>query len=213
MHLIIMGAPGSGKGSYAVELKKRYGIPHISTGDMFRKAIAEGTELGKIAAFYINDGHLVPDDVTIKIVKKRILEKDCQEGFLFDGFPRTIEQAKALTELLKELNIELDAAINLEIDEEIVKKRIINRRMCRCGQSYNLISCPPKKEGICDICGATLYVRDDDNLETITERLEVYNKVTKPLVEYYDKLGKLISVDSNRTIPEVVEDIMKKLEA
>lgn len=213
MHLIIMGAPGSGKGSYAVELKKRYGIPHISTGDMFRKAIAEGTKLGKIAAFHINDGHLVPDDVTIQIVKKRILEKDCQEGFLFDGFPRTIEQAEALTELLKELNIELDAAINLEIDEEIVKTRIINRRMCRCGQSYNLISFPPKKEGICDICGATLYVRDDDNLETITERLEVYNKVTKPLVEYYDKLGKLISVDSNRTIPEVVEDIMKKLEA
>lgn len=213
MHLIIMGAPGSGKGSYAVELKKRYGIPHISTGDMFRKAIAEGTELGKIAAFHINDGHLVPDDVTIQIVKKRILEKDCQEGFLFDGFPRTIEQAEALTELLKELNIELDAAINLEIDEEIVKTRIINRRMCTCGQSYNLISFPPKKEGICDICGATLYVRDDDNLETITERLEVYNKVTKPLVEYYDKLGKLISVDSNRTIPEVVEDIMKKLEA
>ena len=213
MHLIIMGAPGSGKGSYAVELKKRYGIAHISTGDMFRKAIAEGTELGKIAAFHINDGHLVPDDVTIQIVKKRILEDDCQGGFLFDGFPRTIEQAKALTELLKELNIKLDAAINLEVDEEIVKQRIINRRMCRCGKSYNLISCPPLKEGICDICGATLYIRDDDNLETVTERLEVYNNVTKPLVEYYDKLGNLISVDSNRNIDEVVQDIINKLEA
>ncbi len=213
MHLIIMGAPGSGKGSYAVELKQRYGIAHISTGDMFRKEIAEGTELGKIAAFHINQGHLVPDDVTIEIVKNRISQDDCKKGFLLDGFPRTIEQGEAFTNLLNKLKIELDAAINLEIDEELVIKRIINRRMCKCGKSYNLISCPPKEEGICDTCGEKLYTRQDDNLETITERLEVYNNVTKPLIEYYDKLGKLISIDSNGTIPAVVEEIIKKLEA
>lgn len=212
MHLLIMGAPGSGKGTCAVELKTFYGIPHISTGDIFRKTISEKTELGLLAKSYIDRGQLVPDDVTIAIVKKRLAEKDCEKGFLLDGFPRTLDQAKALTKILTELDITLDAAINLEVEDESIEKRIVNRRICTiCGRGYNLISLKPKKEGVCDDCGGTLYQRDDDTSETILKRLNVYHTQTEPIISYYKELGMLISVDGNLCPSDVVEDIIKKV--
>lgn len=214
MHLLIMGAPGSGKGTCAVELKNYYGIPHISTGDIFRKAMVEKTPMGLLAKSYIDDGHLVPDDITIEIVKERLSEKDCKKGFLLDGFPRTMEQAKALSKILDELNLKLDAVINLEIEDEVVVERIVNRRICKnCGKGYNLISLKPLEEGICDDCGNPLYQRDDDTIETITERLAVYKKQTQPISAYYEELGILISANSNQPIKNVVEEIIKKVVA
>lgn len=214
MHLLIMGAPGSGKGTCAVELKKYYSIPHISTGDIFRKAMAEKTPMGLLAKSYIDDGHLVPDDVTIQIVKERLSESDCKKGFLLDGFPRTMEQAIALSKILEELNLKLDAVINLEIEDEVVVERIVNRRLCKnCGRGYNLISLKPLNEGICDVCGSPLYQRDDDTVETVTERLAVYKKQTQPISTYYEKLGILVSVNSNQTIKNVVEEIIEKVKA
>lgn len=213
MHLVIMGAPGSGKGTYANTLKSEFAIPHISTGEMFRKAISEGTELGKLAKSLIDNGHFVPDDITNKLVKQRLSEDDCKNGFLLDGYPRNIEQAEVFTEILKELNIELDAVINLEIDESEIISRIVNRRMCsNCGAGYNVISQKPKVEGICDKCGGALYTRADDNEETVKIRLTVYNEQTKPLVEYYEALNKIIHIDSNQSIEKVVNDIVKAVE-
>lgn len=213
MHLVIMGAPGSGKGTYANTLKSEFAIPHISTGEMFRKAISEGTELGKLAQSLIDNGHFVPDDITNKLVKQRLSEDDCKNGFLLDGYPRNIEQAEVFTEILKELNIELDAVINLEIDESEIISRIVNRRMCsNCGAGYNVISQKPKVEGICDKCGGALYTRADDNEETVKIRLTVYNEQTKPLVEYYEALNKIIHIDSNQSIEKVVNDIVKAVE-
>lgn len=214
MHLILMGAPGSGKGTYAAVLKKHYRVPHISTGEIFREAIANKTPMGLIAKTYIDEGNLVPDDITNEIVKERIKKEDCKNGFLLDGYPRTINQAENFTKTLEELNIVLDAAVNLDVDYDLVINRIVNRRVCpKCGKGYNLISLPPKKEGICDDCGTPLFTRQDDNEETIKSRLNVYDKQTKPLIAYYDKLGKLVSVDSNGAIDTVVNDIIKTLEA
>lgn len=213
MHLIIMGAPGSGKGTCAIAIKEYYGIPHISTGDIFRKAIANKTPIGVIAQGYIEEGQLVPDLVTNQIVKERLMEEDCQHGFLLDGFPRNLDQAKALSNMLNELNIKLDAAINLEIEDEVIVERIVNRRICsNCGKGYNLISMKPKKEGICDICGKDLYQRKDDTIETIGERLHVYNTQTKPIVAYYKSLGILVNINSNQSIDDVNKEIIHKLE-
>ncbi len=214
MHLILMGAPGSGKGSYAAVLKEHYRVPHISTGEIFRDAIEKKTPMGLIAKTYIDKGNLVPDDITNEIVKERLKQKDCENGFLLDGYPRTIAQAESLTKILDELGITLDAAVNLEVDDELIVRRIVNRRSCpKCGKGYNLITYPPKKEGICDVCNTPLFTRKDDNEETVTSRLDVYNKQTRPLVDYYDKLGKLVSIDSNGTIEDTVKDIIKTLEA
>ena len=214
MHLILMGAPGSGKGSYAAVLKEHYRVPHISTGEIFRDAIEKKTPMGLIAKTYIDKGNLVPDDITNEIVKERLQQKDCENGFLLDGYPRTIAQAESLTEILDELGITLDAAVNLEVDDDLIVRRIVNRRSCpKCGKGYNLITYPPKKEGICDVCNTPLFTRKDDNEETVTSRLDVYNKQTRPLVDYYDKLGKLVSIDSNGTIEDTVNDIIKTLEA
>lgn len=214
MHLILMGAPGSGKGSYAAVLKEHYRVPHISTGEIFRDAIEKKTPMGLIAKTYIDKGNLVPDDITNEIVKERLQQKDCENGFLLDGYPRTIAQAESLTEILDELGITLDAAVNLEVDDDLIVRRIVNRRSCpKCGKGYNLITYPPKKEGICDICNTPLFTRKDDNEETVMSRLDVYNKQTRPLVDYYDKLGKLVSIDSNGTIEDTVNDIIKTLEA
>lgn len=213
MHLIIMGAPGSGKGTCAVAIKERYSIPHISTGDIFRKAISEQTKIGVIAQGYIDKGQLVPDSVTNQIIKERLMESDCQKGFLLDGFPRNLDQARALSEILDELNIKLDAAINLEIEDEVIVNRIVNRRICsNCGKGYNILSLKPKKDGICDDCGSPLYQRKDDTVETIGERLSVYNTQTKPIVEYYKNLGILVNVNSNQSIENVNNDIIHKLE-
>ncbi len=212
MHLLIMGAPGSGKGTCAVELKSYYSIPHISTGEIFRKAIANKTKTGLIAQSYIDKGQLVPDEVTNEIVKERLMESDCKKGFLLDGFPRNLDQAYALSKILKELNIKLDAAINLQIEDKYIEQRIINRRMCEnCGRGYNLISLKPKNEGICDVCGGKLYQRKDDTIETIDKRLVVYNTQTKPIIAYYKKLGILIDVDSNQEIEKVVSEIINKV--
>lgn len=207
MHLIIMGAPGSGKGTCAMDLKQIYCIPHISTGDMFRKAIKEQTELGKLAKSYIDKGALVPDEVTNGLVKERLACDDCKKGFLLDGYPRTKEQAIRFTEILKELNMKLDACINLNIPQEEIVKRVVNRRMCKCGATYNIISNPPKVEGICDICGSKLYTRDDDNEETIVKRFQVYEENTKPLIDYYKDMDLVVDVDSNQPIDKVVKDI------
>lgn len=214
MHLILMGAPGSGKGSYAAVLKEHYRVPHISTGEIFRDAIEKKTPMGLIAKTYIDKGNLVPDDITNEIVKERLKQKDCENGFLLDGYPRTIAQAESLTKILDELGITLDAAVNLEVDDDLIVRRIVNRRSCpKCGKGYNLITYPPKKEGICDVCNTPLFTRKDDNEETVTSRLDVYNKQTRPLVDYYEKLGKLVSIDSNGTIEDTVKDIIKTLEA
>ncbi len=214
MHLLIMGAPGSGKGTCAVDLKSHYSIPHISTGDIFRKAISEKTPTGVLAQSFIDKGQLVPDEVTNQIVKERLSEDDCKNGFLLDGFPRTLDQAEALSNILDDLDIKLDAAINLEVEDGVIEERIVNRRLCsNCGKGYNLISLKPKTEGICDDCNAPLYQRKDDTSETIKERLAVYNKQTKPIIAYYEKLGLLVSVNSNQTISDVVKETITKLEA
>ena len=213
MHLIIMGAPGSGKGTCANLLKSEFAIPHISTGDMFRKAISEGTELGKLAQSLIDKGNFVPDEITNELVKQRLSESDCKNGFLLDGYPRNIAQAKAFTEILKELNINLDAVINLNVTDEEIIKRIVNRRLCsKCGAGFNTITMPPKKEGICDLCGSPLYTRADDNEETVKVRLQVYNEQTKPLVEYYEALNKLLDINSNQPIDDAIKDIVKAVE-
>lgn len=212
MHLLIMGAPGSGKGTCAVELKSFYGIPHISTGEIFRKAISDKTPLGIIAQGLIDEGHFVPDDITNQIVKERLSEDDCKKGFLLDGYPRNLVQAEALSKMLKELNIELDAAIDLEIDDQVIVERIVNRRLCsKCGKGYNLISIPPKQAGICDDCGSPLYQRKDDNVETIKERIAVYNEQTLPIISYYKNLGILVSINGNQNINDVVDEIIKKV--
>lgn len=213
MHLIIMGAPGSGKGTYAKMLKDIFAVPHISTGEMFRKAIQDGTELGKLAQSLIDKGNFVPDEITNELVKQRIAEEDCKNGFLLDGYPRNLNQAYAFTEILKELNIDLDAVINLDVADEEIIKRIVNRRMCsKCGAGYNTITMPPKVEGICDVCGSQLYTRADDNEETVKVRLSVYNEQTKPLVEYYEALNKILHINSNQPIETVVKEIVKAVE-
>lgn len=213
MHLIIMGAPGSGKGTYAKVLKDIFAVPHISTGEMFRKAIKEGSELGKLAQSLIDKGNFVPDDITNKLVKQRLTEEDCKNGFLLDGYPRNLDQAKAFTEILKELNIELDAVINLNVDDDEIVKRIVNRRLCsNCGQGYNILTIPPKVEGICDLCNSPLYTRADDNEETVKTRLAVYNDQTKPLVEYYEALNKILQINSNQEIDLAINDIVKAVE-
>ncbi len=213
MHLIIMGAPGSGKGTYAKMLKDVFAVPHISTGEMFRKAIQDGTELGKLAQSLIDKGNFVPDEITNELVKQRIAEEDCKNGFLLDGYPRNLNQAHAFTETLKELNIDLDAVINLNVADEEIIKRIVNRRMCsKCGAGYNTITMPPKVEGICDVCGSQLYTRADDNEETVKVRLSVYNEQTKPLVEYYEALNKILHINSNQPIETVVKEIVKAVE-
>ena len=214
MRLLIMGAPGTGKGTYAEGIEKHFGIPHISTGEIFREAISQKTTLGVLAQSYIDDGHLVPDDVTVQIVKERIQQPDCQNGFVLDGFPRTLNQAEIFTQILNELNIQLDLVINLLADEELIIRRITNRRLCsKCGKGYNLITIPPKKPGICDDCGGALYQRKDDSEEVIRERLEVYQKQTKPLIDYYEAQGNIIHMNGAGEIDEVTNVIIAMLEA
>lgn len=213
MHLLIMGAPGSGKGTYASRIKNYFGIPHISTGDMFREAMKNETPTGLLAKGYIDKGMLVPDEVTNQLVKERLSMNDCKKGFLLDGYPRNLEQAEVLNGILNELNINLTAAINLQIEDEKIINRIVNRRMCtNCGKGYNLISLKPKQENVCDDCGAPLYQRKDDNVETISNRLSVYNMQTKPLIAYYENKGIVMNINSDDSIENVVEKIIKQLE-
>ena len=192
-----MGPPGAGKGTLAKQLKDVFNLVHISTGDMFRDAIKAQTELGKLAASYINHGDLVPDDVTIGLVKERLSQPDCEAGFLLDGFPRTLPQAEALQEISKEISRPIDAVVNLDCDNEELVRRISGRRVCKnCGAPYHIVTMKPKVEGVCDLCGGPLYQRKDDNEEALKVRLEHYVSSTKPLLDYYQKLGLLESFDS-----------------
>ncbi len=185
-----MGPPGAGKGTQAALIKEAFQIPHISTGDMFREAMRNETKVGLEAKKYIDNGMLVPDSVTNALVKERLSQADCKKGFLLDGFPRNISQAEALDNILSELNIKLDAVINIEVEFSILVDRVVGRRICpKCGAGYHIKNLKPKKDGICDVCGSELIQRKDDNEETIKTRLNVYSEQTKPLLAYYDKQG------------------------
>ena len=212
MRLVIMGPPGAGKGTQAALIKEAYNIPHISTGDMFREAISNKTALGIEAKKNIDKGMLVPDSVTISLVKERLSQDDCKKGFLLDGFPRTIAQAQALDEILKELNIKLDAVINIDVDFNVLVDRIIGRRVCpKCGASFHIVNQPPKKEGICDACGSVLVQRKDDTKETVVTRLDVYTNQTKPLLDYYTNQGLIKNVCGLGDIDVIFSNIKKSL--
>lgn len=194
-----MGAPGAGKGSQAAKITEYYKIPHISTGDAFRMNIAQGTEIGVYAKSFIDKGLLVPDDVTIRIVESRLKADDCKNGFMLDGFPRSIPQADALAKIT-----EIDAVINIKVDPSVILKRLTGRRSCTCGAVYHVST---YHSDLCEKCGGKLYIREDDKEEAILKRLEVYEKTTAPLAEYYKKLGKLYEVEGNCTIAETFEEI------
>ena len=196
-NIILMGPPGAGKGTLAKQLMSALDLVHISTGDMFRDAIKAGTPLGKLAKSYIDDGHLVPDEVTIGLVKERLSQDDCAKGFLLDGFPRTLPQAEALKELSKEINRPIEVVVNLDCDNAELIRRISGRRVCKqCGAPYHVVTLKPKVEGVCDICGGPLYQRADDNEEALKVRLEHYVQDTKPLLDFYAKEGLLESFNS-----------------
>ena len=213
MRLLIMGAPGAGKGTYAEGISKYFGIPHISTGDIFRQAMQEETPMGILAKSFIDKGHLVPDDVTNEIVKERIQKADCLDGFLFDGYPRTIKQAEEFDKILKELDIKLDVVVNLLVDEDLIISRIINRRLCpNCGKGYNIVTLKPKKDGVCDDCCVELYQRKDDNVETVKSRLSVYNEQTKPLIQYYSKQNIILNINGEGDAKAVTNEIIAAVE-
>ena len=212
MQLILMGPPGAGKGTQAAELIKKFSIPQISTGDMFRAAVKEGTQLGKKAAECMSSGALVPDEVTIGIVKERLSKEDCAKGFILDGFPRTVEQADALEKILSDLNKKLDKVLNIHVPAEDLIERAVGRRICKnCGATYHVKFNPSKVEKICDKCGGELYQRADDNEETMKNRLSVYDASTRPLIEYYKKAGKYTEIDGRQPIGKVTEDLVKVL--
>ena len=213
MNIILMRLPGAGKGTQASEIVKKFPIPHISTGDMFRKAIKDETDLGKEAKSYMDRGELVPDEVTVGIVKERISEDDAKKGFLLDGFPRTIDQAEALNSIMAELDRNIDAVINIEVPEEELMNRLTGRRICEnCGTTYHLVFNPPKVEGICDLDGGKLYQREDDNPETVSNRLSVNVKQSKPILEYYNEKGVLKNIDGSKDIEEVTTDVIDILD-
>ncbi|WP_101021954.1 adenylate kinase [Staphylococcus epidermidis] len=213
MNIILMGLPGAGKGTQASEIVKKFPIPHISTGDMFRKAIKDETDLGKEAKSYMDRGELVPYEVTVGIVKERISEDDAKKGFLLDGFPRTIDQAESLSQIMSELDREIDAVINIEVPEEELMNRLTGRRICeKCGTTYHLVFNPPKVDGICDIDGGKLYQREDDNPETVSNRLSVNVKQSKPILEYYNNKGVLKNIDGSKDIDEVTNDVIDILD-
>lgn len=212
MRLILLGAPGAGKGTQAVNLSKELDIPHISTGDIFRANIREGTELGLKAKSYIDRGNLVPDELTVSIVRDRIQKDDCKNGFLLDGFPRTIPQAENLEAALRSLNMKLDAVINLEVPDDVIVRRMAGRRVCKnCGRSYHVVTIPPKQEGICDSCGGPLIIRDDDRKETVLERLKTYTEKTAPLIGFYEARDLLLHFDGTKEITETTREIMETI--
>jgi adenylate kinases len=208
----MLGAPGAGKGTQAKKVAKKYNIPHISTGDIFRANIKEGTELGKRAKEYMDKGELVPDDITIGMLLDRIHKADCKNGFVLDGFPRTIPQAKSLSEALSKLNEKIDYAINIDVPDDSIITRMSGRRAClSCGSTYHIKYSAPKKENICDNCGSELVIRDDDKPETVKKRLDVYHKQTQPLIDYYDNENILANVDGTKDMEEVFLDIVAVL--
>jgi adenylate kinase len=208
VNLVLMGLPGAGKGTQAERIVENYGIPHISTGDMFRAAMKEGTELGLQAKSFMDKGELVPDEVTIGIVRERLSKEDCQKGFLLDGFPRTVPQAEALENLLVDLNKKINYVININVDKDLLMERLTGRRICKeCGSTYHLVFNPPKQEGVCDRCGGELYQRADDNEETVQNRLDVNIKQQEPLLTFYETKGYLRTIDGQQDIHKVFADI------
>jgi adenylate kinase len=208
MYLVLMGLPGAGKGTQAERIVEKYGIPHISTGDMFRAAIKEETPLGLEAKSYMDAGNLVPDEVTIGIVRDRLSKKDCEKGFLLDGFPRTVAQAEALEEITNELDRKIDYVLNISVDSDKLMQRLTGRRICQtCGSTYHVIFNPPKVEGVCDKDGGTLIQRQDDNEETVRNRLDVNMKQAKPLLDFYGEKGYLKNINGDQDIDKVFQDI------
>ena len=208
MNIVLMGLPGAGKGTQAERIVENYHIPHISTGDMFRAAIKEGTELGLKAKSFMDKGELVPDEVTIGIVRERLGKSDCEKGFLLDGFPRTVAQAAALEDITAELNRQIDFVINIDVDKDILMERLTGRRICKaCGSTYHLVFNPPAKEDTCDRCGGDLYQRADDNAETVQNRLDVNLKQTQPLLDFYQEKGYVRNINGQQDINKVFEDI------
>ncbi len=208
MRLLIMGRPGAGKGTQAFNIKNYYSIPHISTGDMFREAMKNGTEMGKLAQSYMEKGALVPDEVTIGIVRERLSKDDVKNGFLLDGFPRNVSQAEALDEILKENGIKLDAVLDVNVEPEILINRIVGRRICKnCGATFHVEFNKPRQEGICDNCGQPLVQRADDTIETAGSRLKVYDDSTAPVLAYYKKQNLLKTVNGDQAVDKVFDDI------
>jgi len=212
MRLILLGPPGAGKGTQAANIVDKYKIPHISTGDIFRKNIKEGTELGKKAKEYIDGGQLVPDSLTIALVEDRLKQDDATDGFLLDGFPRNIAQAEALDTVLENMDQKLSSVINISVDPSILVERAVGRRICKnCGATYHIAFNPSKEDGVCDKCSGDLYQRSDDNEETVGSRIKVYSDETAPLIDYYTKQGVIINVDGQKDINLVFEDIASAL--
>lgn len=212
MRLVLLGAPGAGKGTLAKDLVEAFNVPHISTGDMFREAVASGSELGKQVQHILSTGALVPDEIVNELVKERLAREDCKNGFILDGYPRTVQQASALDEMLKAMNQKLDAVLYLKVSEEVVVRRLTNRRICpKCGKIYNLLSMPPKKDEICDDCGTKLIQRDDDKEEVVRKRFKIYNELTAPLIDYYEKKGILIELDGDSNHQSLVEKTLEML--
>ena len=214
MKIIMLGAPGAGKGTQAKKIAAKYEIPHISTGDIFRANIKEGTELGKKAKTYMDQGLLVPDELVVDLVVDRVNQEDCKNGYVLDGFPRTIPQAEALDKALAELGQKMDYAIDVDVPDENIINRMSGRRAClNCGATYHIVYNPSKKEGICDTCGQQLVLRDDDKPETVLSRLEVYHNQTQPLIDYYKEQGILKSVDGTVDMKDVFKAIVEILGA
>ena len=214
MKLIMLGAPGAGKGTQAKRIAAKYQIPHISTGDIFRANIKNGTELGKKAKSYMDAGKLVPDELVCDLVADRISQEDCKEGFILDGFPRTIPQAEALDAALREMGAEIDFAVDVDVPDEAIIARMGGRRACvGCGATYHIVFNAPKNEGVCDTCGKELILRDDDRPETVQTRLNVYHEQTQPLIDFYRGKKKLVTVDGTMEMDAVFEAILKAIEA
>ena len=212
MYILLMGPPGAGKGTQAANLVQKYNIPHISTGDMFRAAVKEGTELGKKAKACMDGGQLVPDEITIGIVRERLAKPDCEKGFILDGFPRTVEQADALDGILKDLSIRLTRAVDISVPSDVLVERATGRRICKkCGATYHIRFNPTKTEGVCDACGGETYQRADDSEETMKNRLSVYEAQTKPLISYYQKAGLYTAIDGGQEMSKVFADITECL--
>jgi adenylate kinase len=212
MRAVLLGPPGAGKGTQAVKLVEKYGVPQISTGDIFRKNIKEGTELGKKAQEYMNAGELVPDELVVDLVKDRLMQEDCANGYLLDGFPRTIYQAEELDKFLAEQGQKLDAVINFEVGHDELITRLTGRRVCKkCGASYHIVNIPPKKEGVCDKCGGELEQRKDDTVETAENRISVYRESTAPLIGYYEKTGALKNFNAERDHEIVFNEIVAEI--
>lgn len=210
MNLILLGAPGAGKGTMAEIISNTLGIPQISTGNILREAVKNGTECGKQAKSFMDSGALVPDDVVIGILKDRIAEDDCKKGFILDGFPRSVPQAEAL----EKMGVKIDKVVEISVPDETIKSRLGGRRVCeKCGASYHVTNKPPKQEGICDSCGGNVVIRKDDAPETVVERLKTYHTTTAPLVDFYRDLGKLTTVEGQATVKETADLMLKAVEA